>query len=137
MRAKFSKAWKSSKRPNKQRKYAANAPLHTKRKMLSSRLSKELTTKYSKRNVIIKKGDRVKIVRGNFKNITGAVERVLTKLTKIYVEGAHKTKRDGSKAYYPLHPSNLIITELNLDDKKRQEMLERGKKITGVEKKNE
>lgn len=137
MRAKFSRAWKGSKKPNKQRKYAANAPLHTKRKMLSSRLSKELTTKHSKRNVIVKKGDKVKIMRGNFKNHSGTVERVLTKLIRVYVEGAQRVKRDGSKAYYPIHPSSLMIMELNLDDKKRQANLSKGKKNTGVGKKNE
>ncbi|MEK6835561.1 MAG: 60S ribosomal protein L26, partial [Nanoarchaeota archaeon] len=34
-------------------------------------------------------------------------------------------KLDGSKVYYPLHPSNLMITELNLNDKKRKAKLER------------
>lgn len=132
MKAKFSRAWKGSKRPNKQRKYAANAPLHIKRKMLSSRLSKELTKKYSKRNITVRKGDKVKVVRGNFKNHSGTVERVLTKLLRVYVDGVQRPKRDGSKAYYPIHPSNLVITELNLTDKKRQEILNKNKKITGV-----
>ncbi|MBS3157084.1 50S ribosomal protein L24 [Candidatus Woesearchaeota archaeon] len=132
MKAKFSRAWKGSKKPNKQRKYAANAPLHIKRKMLSSRLSKELTKKYSKRNITVRKGDKVKVVRGNFKNHSGTVEKVLTKLLRVYVEGVHRSKRDGSKAYYPIHPSNLIITELNLGDKKRQEILNKNKKTTGV-----
>ncbi len=132
MKAKFSIAWKGSKKPNKQRKYAANAPLHIKRKMLSSRLSKELTKKYSKRNITVRKGDKVKIMRGNFKNHTGTVEKVLTKLLRVYVEGIQRLKKDGKRAYYPIHPSNLMITELNLTDKKRQEILSRNKKPIGV-----
>ena len=98
--------------------------------MMKSRLSKELTKKYGRRNLGIRKGDRVKIVRGNFKAHTGKIERVLTKKMKVYVEGIQLIKRDGNKAYYPLHPSNLIITELNLDDKKRVKSL-------GEKKKNE
>ena len=38
----FSKHWKSSKQPRKQRKYRAKAPLHIKRKLLNVNLSKEL-----------------------------------------------------------------------------------------------
>ena len=29
-------------------------------------------------------------------------------------------KNDGTKTYYPIDPSNLIILELNLTDKKRK-----------------
>ena len=38
---------------------------------------------------------------------------------------AELTKRDGTKKLLALHPSNLMITELNLDDKMRQKALER------------
>ena len=33
----------------------------------------------------------------------------------------------GSKAYYPIHPSNVIIEEINLDDKRRRTKLEGNK----------
>ena len=36
-------------------------------------------------------------------------------------------KKDGSKAFYPIYVSNLMITELNLDDKERKIKIE-GKK---------
>lgn len=134
MKSKFSNTWKSSKNPRKQRKYVANAPLHIKRRMLSSKLSKELSKKYEKRNTIIRKGDKIKIMRGNFKNHSGRVEKVLTKYTRIYVEGVQVLKKDGNRTYYPIHPSNLMITELNLEDKQRQKMIGRGVK-TGVIKK--
>ncbi len=62
MKRKFSKSWKSSKQPRKQRKYAANAPLHLKRKLLSVNLSKDLRKKYGKRNMMIRKEDVVKIM---------------------------------------------------------------------------
>ncbi|MAG52930.1 MAG: 50S ribosomal protein L24 [Nanoarchaeota archaeon] len=137
MRTKFSKSWKSSKNPRKQRKYVANAPLHIKRKMLASRLSKELSKKYSRRSVGIKKGDVVKIVRGNFKNHSGKIDKVLTKKFKVHIEGIQNLKRDGNKAFYPLHPSNLIITELNLEDKKRQKIFDRTKKNVTTEIKDE
>jgi large subunit ribosomal protein L24 len=137
MKAKFSKAWKGSKKPNKQRKYAINAPLHIKRKLLSTKLSKELAKKHGKRNLIVRTGDRVKIVRGNFKDHAGKIDKVFTKKTKVLIEGIQLVKKDGNKVNYPIHPSNLIITELNLEDKKRGKSLERGQKTTVTEKKNE
>ena len=137
MKQKFSKSWKASKKPSKQRKYAINAPLHIKRKLLSTKLSKELAKKHGKRNLMVRTGDKVKIVRGNFKDHTGKIDKIFTKKTKVLIEGIHLVKKDGNKVNYPLHPSNLIITELNLEDKKRGKSLERGKKTIIEEKKNE
>jgi len=119
MKQKFSTSWKSSKQPRKQRKYLANAPLHLKRKVLGVNLSKELRKKYEKRNIIIKKGDTVKIMRGKFKGKKGKVIKVKIKNPLVNVEGIQIKKRDGSKANVKLQASNLQIIELNLEDKKR------------------
>jgi len=119
MKQKFSKSWKSSKQPRKQRKYLANAPIHIKRKILSVNLSKDLRKKHERRNIVVRKGDKVKIMRGKFKGKQGKVLDVKTKLNAVYVEGIQIKKRDGSKANVRLQPSNLQITELNLDDKRR------------------
>ncbi len=121
----FSKFWKSSKQPRKQRKYRYNAPLHLKRKFLSTTLSKELREKYGKRNIKIRVGDKVTVMAGQFKKKTGTVSRVDMKKIKIYVEGVEMIKRDGSKVQYPINPSNLMITELLLTDLKRKESLDR------------
>ncbi len=117
---KFSKSWISSKKPSKQRKYRLNAPLNIKRKFLSVHLSKELILKYKTRNVTIKKNDKVKILRGQFKGKIGKIIKVITKKAKVFVEGIENNKRDGTKTYYPLEPSNLMITELDLTDKRRK-----------------
>ncbi|HDI03057.1 MAG TPA: 50S ribosomal protein L24 [Candidatus Pacearchaeota archaeon] len=125
MKKKFSKAWKSSKQPRKQRKYRANAPLHIKRKMIASHLSKELREKYKRRSFPVRKNDVVKILRGSFKGKQGKVSKVDTKKMKVYVEGIVRTKKDGTKVPVPLDPSNLMIVSLNLEDKKRVKALER------------
>lgn len=122
---KFSNSWKSSKNVRKQRKYRYNAPLHIRHKMMSTTLSKDLRKKYGKRNIPIRKGDRVKIIKGQFKKLIGKVEKINLKKMKVYIEGAQRIKKDGTKAYYPIHPSNISIMELNLDDKRRKELLER------------
>jgi len=125
MKQKFSKSWKRSKQPRKQRKYRYNAPLHIKSKFMSVHLSKELKEKYKKRNATARKGDNVKVLRGQFKGKTGKIDRIDVKKTKAYITGVEVAKKDGTKAFYPFDPSNLIIIELNLDDKKRVKSLER------------
>jgi len=124
MKNKFSKHWKSSKQPRKQRKYRRNAPMNILRKFLSVHLSKDLIKKYGKRNIPIRKGDKVKISRGQFKKKTGKAEKIFLKRGKVLIEGITLTKKDGSKVPYLLQPSNLIITELNLEDKMRKKILE-------------
>jgi large subunit ribosomal protein L24 len=134
MKQAFSTKWKSSKSPAKQRKYRYNAPLHIQQGFLSTHLSKELRTKHNTRSIPVVKGDKVKILRGQFKGRENKVDRVDNKETKVYVTGIERPKKDGSKSMYPLNPSNLMITELNLDDKKRKESLERkGRKETAPE----
>jgi large subunit ribosomal protein L24 len=119
MKNKFSKHWKESKQPRKQRKYIANAPLHIKRKLLGTNLSKELRKKYKKRTMIVVKGDTVKIMRGKFKNKQGKVLQVFTNKSKVTIENINVKKQDGSKANIKMWASNLQIIELNLNDKKR------------------
>jgi len=125
MKKKFSMKWKSSKQVRKQRKYRYNAPLHVKQKFVHVHLSKELRKKHKTRNLGLKKGDKVKIVRGQFKKHVGNVERVDLKKIKVHVSGIEVTKKDGSKTTYLIDPSNLEITELNLDDKMRQKIIDR------------
>ncbi len=116
---KFSKKWIGSKKPKKQRKYTANAPIHIKRKMLSVNLSKELRDKHKIRNFEVRKGDTVKIMVGKHKGKKAKVSEVKTKKLKIYIEGVQTKKQDGSMVNIPFRPSNLQIQELNTDDKKR------------------
>ena len=120
----FKTSWKASKQPKKQRKYRSNAPPHIKRKFISSHLSKELRQKHNKRSIPLRKGDKVKILRGNFKGKNGVVERISSKRDKVYINGIEVIKKDGTKQLTPLRPSNLLITQLNMDDKKRKIKLE-------------
>jgi large subunit ribosomal protein L24 len=119
MKKEFSMKWKSSTQPRKQRKYIANAPLHIRNKFVAAHLSKELREKHSTRSIRVRVGDKVKIMRGQFKKKNGKIERINTKENKVYVSGIDFTKKDGSKAFYPIHPSNLLVTEINLSDKRR------------------
>ena len=115
----FSKNWISSKKPNKQRKYRFKAPLHIKGAFLNVHLSKELREKYHTRALRIRVGDKVKIMRGKFKKQEAKIEEVDVKGTKLYLSKVEHTKRDGTKARHHVQPSNVMIIELNTDDKRR------------------
>jgi large subunit ribosomal protein L24 len=140
MKKEFSTTWKSSKQPRKQRKYLANAPLHIRKKFVSINLSKELRKKHSKRNMSVRKGDVVQIMRGKFKGKKGKVTEVKLKISKILIEGIQVKKQDGSKVGVRMQPSNLQIIELDLEDRKRNKILERkiktGKSKDKLEKEN-
>ena len=119
MKQKFNISWKASKQPRKQRKYLANAPLHLRKKFVSASLSKDLRAKHSMRNIPVKKGDKVKIMRGKFKKKTGKILEVKLKTGKIYIEGMQVKKQEGSKVNVPFRASNLQIIEMNMEGRKR------------------
>ncbi|MCC5994391.1 MAG: 50S ribosomal protein L24 [Candidatus Aenigmarchaeota archaeon] len=116
-----------SKKPRKQRKFLYNAPLHLRRKMISAHLSKELREKYKRRSFPLRTGDEVKVMRGEFKGVVGKVVKIDTKKYKVYVDTVKKKRSVGTEYLVPISPSNLMIIKLNLEDKYRIKMLERGK----------
>ena len=109
----------------KQRKEYFNAPLHKRRKWMSSHLEENLLLKYDRRRVPVIKGDTVKVMRGSFKGHEDKVSLVNVGRRQIEVEGLVMTKADGKKIAKPIHASNLLITKLNLTDKWRRAKLER------------
>jgi len=112
--------------PGKQRKELYNAPLHRRRKAIASHLEENLLLKYDKRSVPVIKGDTVKVMRGSFKGHEDKVAKVDVKKNLIEIEGITMAKADGNKIAKPIHPSNVLITKLNLTDKWRRKKLERG-----------
>ncbi|MBN2014558.1 MAG: 50S ribosomal protein L24 [Candidatus Altiarchaeota archaeon] len=115
----------TSKKPGKQRKYRLQAPLHRRREMVSSTLSEELKKKYKRRSMSVRKGDKVRVMRGEFRGTQGDVMRVNTKEYKIYVGGITIKKSDGTEIERAIDPSNVMLVDLFLEDKKRREILER------------
>ena len=125
MKKKFSMDWKSSSKPRKQRTFRLRAPLHVRQKFVGAHLSKDLRQKHKKRSMGLRKGDKIMVISGSFKKHEGKVERIDLKKTRVFVSGAELTKKDGTKKLIAVHPSNIMITELSLDDKQRQKSLER------------
>ncbi len=119
MKQQFSKTWKGSRQPRKQRKYLYNAPLHLKRRLMAACLSDDLRKQLGKRSLPLKKKDVVRIMRGGFKGKTGKVNAVSTKKFSAYIDGIEASRRDGTKVSVPIKSSNLMIIELNSEDSRR------------------
>jgi large subunit ribosomal protein L24 len=103
-------------------------PIHGKHKLLAARLNKDLKEKYKIKSLSVRKGDRVKILRGDFKRMEGEVLGVDTKNLSITVQGATITKSDGSQVTRPIRPSNVMLLKL-VEDKERLRASEGGQKL--------
>ena len=116
----------------KARKAHFTAPSHIRAKILSSSLSKDLRKKHGIRSMPIRKGDEVKILRGTYKNKTGKVQSVYRKKWCIHVEKITQEKSNGQAINVNIHPSNCVITNLNLANQSRKDMVARkGQKSDG------
>ena len=100
-----------TKQPRKKRKARYDAKMHVKRKYAFVHLSKELRLKLKKRSAQPKKGDKVKIMRGNYKGRSGKIIEVDLVHTKLFVEGVIRKKQGGQEKFVAIHPSNCTITE--------------------------
>lgn len=118
----------TSAQPRKQRRSLYGAPPHLRRKLLNAKLSPELQKKLGVKRLPIRRGDTVLIMRGDFKGVTGKVVRADLKRVRIYVEGATRTNSKGQTVYYPIHPSKVMIVDVDMSDKARQKIIERRKK---------
>lgn len=116
-----------SKLPRKQRLRFYAAPLHARHKHLAAPLSPELRGKYGCRSLPVRKGDRVRILQGDFVGLEGDVLEVDTKHYRIEVAGAVVAKADGTEVPRSISPSNVMILKLK-PDKERDKVLARRSK---------
>ena len=114
-------------KPSKQRKMLFQAANHRRHKHFAAPLSPELKASHGFRALPVRSGDSVRIMRGDQKGFEGKVTRIDQKKYRIHVEGLTREKVDGTTIFVPIHPSKVMITRLNLDDKWRKKILERKK----------
>ena len=108
-----------SKQPRKQRKALYNAPAHARGKHLSATLSKDLRADLGKRSLPLRTGDKVRVLRGDFKGHEGEVLSVDYGSYKVSIEDVTLSKPDGTTSFLPVDPSNLMIIEADLKDDRR------------------
>ncbi|MFC1488182.1 50S ribosomal protein L24 [Thermoproteota archaeon] len=120
-------------KPGKQRKRLYQAPLNKRYRRFSAPLSSKLKESHSTNSVPLRNGDTVMIMRGDRKGSEGKITQIDRKKYRIFVEGATREKVDGTNTPVPIHPSKVMITRLNLDDKWRKKILERKAQSEKVE----
>jgi len=97
-------------------------------KQICATLSKDLSKKYPRRSARIMINDTGKVIRGEYKGLTGKVAKISTESNSIAIEGNKKEKLKGEKVDVYIHSTNTIITSLNTDDKWRLKILEKKSK---------
>ena len=114
-----------STQPRKQRKMLYEAPLHRRQKMVAVNLSRELRKKFRKRNIPLRKGDRVEIMRGKYRGTKSLVREVDLRNLMVTLEDVKKSKTDGTEVRARIHPSKLRLIEPDMTDRKRQKIVKR------------
>jgi len=94
-------------------------------KQICASISKDLRKKYSRRSIRIMTDDTVKVMRGEYKGLTGKVTKISIESSGVAIEGNKKEKLKGEKIDVYIHSTNMIITSLNTDDKWRLKILEK------------
>jgi large subunit ribosomal protein L24 len=117
------------KNPRKQRKRLFTAPAHIRHKLMAAPLAKELAEKQGVKTLSVRKGDTIRIQRGDNKGFEGKISRIDLKNYRIYIEGLTREKVDGTNIFLPVHPSKVMIKNLSLNDKKRKAVIERKKPL--------
>ena len=115
--------------PRKQRKRLYNAPAHLRHKLMAAPLAPELTSSIGVKTLPVRKGDTVRVVRGDHLGFEGKVNRVDLKRYRIFIEGLTREKVDGTNIFVSVHPSKVMIKNLKLDDKWRKGIVERKKEL--------
>jgi large subunit ribosomal protein L24 len=115
---------KPVKDPRKQRKRFYNAPAHLRRKFMAAPLLPELVSSKGAKALPVRKGDTVRVTRGDHIGFEGKVSRVDLKRYRIFLEGLTREKVDGTNIFVSVHPSKVMIKNLKLDDKWRKAIVE-------------
>lgn len=108
-----------TKKPGKQRKRQWEAPLHQKRKMMRAHLAPKYLEAGKRRSFTVRKGDVVRIMRGEFKGDEGKVEKVDLNKMVITIEKITQAKADESQSARKIHPSNVMIMKPDMSDRRR------------------
>ena len=115
---KFKSTVSSSRRKSRKAHFSASSVQRA--KIMSAPLSKELREKYNVRSMPIRKDDEVMVVRGfAFKNQEGKVISVYRKRYVIHIERVTLEKKNGAIVQVGIHPSNVVITKLKLDNSRK------------------
>ena len=114
-----------SSKPGKVRKRQSACARHLMRRNLDANLAASLRSRYGTRSIPVRTGDKVLLMRGDFAGHEDEVTEVDAEKGFFYVKDVTREKADGTKSFVPVNTSTVQITDLNLDDERRQKILQR------------
>lgn len=109
-------------KPDTERKKRFKAKLHKRKDFLNVHLSKALKEKLKtkKRALLVRKGDKVKVMRGTHKGKEGKVTNVDYIKVKVHVEGILRRTARGREVPIALEPSKILLIDIIERTKKKQ-----------------
>ncbi|MEM3647971.1 MAG: 50S ribosomal protein L24 [Thermoproteota archaeon] len=109
---------------------------HLAYKSSSVHLSRELRGKYGFRSLPVRAGDRVLIIRGDYKGVEGDVNRVDRVRGRVYVSGVYRENARGEQRLIPIPLSSVILVKIEDKDEWRRRAIERKRRQVKEDSKN-
>jgi large subunit ribosomal protein L24 len=108
-----------STKPNVARKAFYNMPMHKASKQVAGHLNEKLQKELGKRAITLRKGDTVKVLRGQFKGKEGKITGVNRKARKLLIEKLTIKKSNGEELQVKIDASNVLVLDIDRTDRKR------------------
>ncbi|MCI4367111.1 MAG: 50S ribosomal protein L24 [Thermoplasmata archaeon] len=109
--------------PRRQRKAMYEAHSAERHKRMSVALSRELRTRFGRRQVPVRKGDTVRILSGSFKGREERVAKIIRRDYTLTLDNVTGKTGDQKLKPLPIRLSHLVIVRLNLSDPWRRRIL--------------
>lgn len=112
-----------STQPRRQRKALFEAHTAERRRRMSVPLSRELRTRYGRRQLPVRKGDTVRILSGSFEGREERVAKVNRRRYAVTLDNVTGKTGDQKLKPLPIRLSHLVLIRLNLSDPWRRRIL--------------
>ncbi len=109
--------------PRRQRRALYDAHSAERRRRMGVLLSRELRTRYGRRQLPVRKGDTVRIRSGSFKGREERVAKVLRRKYAVTLDNVTGKTGEAKLKPLPIQLSHLVLTRLNLSDPWRRRVL--------------
>jgi large subunit ribosomal protein L24 len=112
-----------STQPRRQRKAVFTADLFERHRKMSVPLSRELRTRYGRRQIPLRKGDTVRILSGSYVGREERVARVSLRDYSVTLDNVTGKTAEAKLKPLQVRTSHLVLTRLNLSDPWRRRIL--------------
>jgi len=118
----------TSRQPRRQRRALFTADTFHRRKLMAVPLSRELRSRFGRRQLPVRKGDTVRILSGSYVGREERVAKVDRRELSVTLDNVTGKKADQKLKPLPIRTHHLLLTRLNLADPWRRRIL----KVTTV-----